>query len=676
MICFFSIRIVHWLSLMLVMQIGSAFCQETDCYARSRKLAKDWLNECKIIYKTNPRYVTELLTQATAEVPDFIEAYNFLGEMNYRSAKKAIEDLIHIDRLEQFRLSSRDYFLKVVEMDSSYNSFLPNYYLGEFYYEIKRYDSAHHYLKVFLNNHFLQCELIDKAIEMQANIDFYFSLINNPVNFIPKPVLGVSSEADEYLPTITPDGQLMYYTRRKAKKNNNSEVSESFYVSHRLNSQEAVIDKFSNGDAMPFPFNQGKNQGGASITIDNKTMYLTICENERFASTSYKNCDIYFSEMKGDKWTNPLKLPSFINGIGTWEAQPSITSDGKVLFFASSREGGYGGIDIYFTKKDTFGNWLKPENLGPAINSAGDEKTPFIHTDTETLYFSSNGRFGMGGYDIYYSHYLGKGQWTKPNNIGYPINTANDDLAFIVSTSGEKIYFSSNELSGKGGYDIYSSPLHEEARPGKVLFVKGKLTDEYGKVLQNAQIELQSVKTLKLTRGLVDPLTGQYAIAATMKDKDDEFILTVKRDSIFFASQYIKPSEKDLNNPPKTIDFEIKWIKVGTKIKLENVYFAYNSDELDKNSTVSLNNFADFLSVNPSVYISLYGHTDSEGEEDFNLDLSQRRANKVKNYLVNKGIGSERMITYGYGEMRPIASNATAKGRASNRRTEFVVTVW
>ena len=313
--------------------------------------------------------------------------------------------------------------------------------------------------------------------------------------------------------------------------------------------------------------------------------------------------------------------------------------------------------------------------MGSEINTQEDDKTPFIHPDGKTLYFSSNGRIGVGGFDIFYTKKQNNNHWTEPENIGVPINTSDDDLGLMVSTNGEKMFFSSNKLNGKGGYDIYSADLYAKARPDKVVFVKG-MVDKPSKTWlhPSTSVELQSMKTLKLTRGLLDPSTGRYAVAIGTLHDDDEFIMTVKTPKYFYSSKYIHTNNNKNSNTQK-IDFELQPIEVGTTIKLENIYFHTNSAEFDSISLISLNNFVEFLNLNPTLKIMLKGHTDNIGNESDNMDLSIRRSKAVNDYLVTKGINQERIEYKGYGATRPIASNATLKGRATNRRTEFVVTV-
>jgi outer membrane protein OmpA-like peptidoglycan-associated protein len=350
---------------------------------------------------------------------------------------------------------------------------------------------------------------------------------------------------------------------------------------------------------------------------------------------------------------------------------PSITSDGKVLFFASAREGGYGGIDIYKSEKQKNGLWGEAQNLGPVINTASDDKTPFIHSDSQTLYFATNGRLGLGGFDVFYSQYNGLGQWSEPKNMGYPINTENDELGLMVSANGKRIFFSSKSFTKDGNWDIYSAELYQGARPKRVLFVKGKLTDEDGHEVTDAKVGIKGTKSKETTEGLVDSYSGKYAVAVPVK-KDEDYLLTVKKDAHFFDSKLIDPDD-DEYDPPTTVDFKIGKIEKGKPVRLQNVNFEYGSHKLSEISKSNINQLIEFMKENENIIIMLHGHTDNRGTPEFNLALSQLRVQAVRNYMRQQGIDSERISYRGFGEKKPLATNATKEGRKINRRVEFIV---
>lgn len=639
-------------------------------------MALDYYNEALIFAKYTPYRATKLFNIALEAKPNFAEVYYELAKLNYeKTVRYDKQDTAKMRELEPIYIEIEFNLNKAIEIDSNSIDFEAYFLQGIIFYEQRKYKKTKKSLDFFVKKS-SNCDKIKIAKDFLIKVNFYFKLVNNPVNFQPKVVTGVCSEADEYLPLITPDADVMYYTRRFKTESSRPTYVEEFSFSKNLNPKDQTKDIFSEGEPMPMPFNAGLNQGGAT-TIDNNHLFITICEYERSGFTSYKNCDIYYTDYdsKNEQWSSLRKMNSYVNNSQSWEAQPSVTSDGRFIYFASDRKGGFGGIDIYRSEKNAKGMWMPAENLGSVINTKGDEKTPFIHTDGSTLYFSSNGNLGVGGFDIYFTKYVEDSGWIEPQNLGYPVNTQGDEVAFVVSTNGKKIYFASNQYKGEGGWDIYTSPLHEAARPTKVLLVKGHIRDAKGFPVENASVELQNTRTLKITRGMVDPNTGKYAIAVDVPSSEDDFIVTVKKRGMYFDNKYIKPSENDLNNPPKTVNFELQNIKVGTIFKLRNIYFAVNLAEFNPKSMITLNNFYEFLNLNPTIKIELLGHTDNTGTERSNKILSESRAKAVFEYLIKKGISGDRITYKGFGEEKPIASNYTKVGRAKNRRTEFIITV-
>ena len=504
----------------------------------------------------------------------------------------------------------------------------------------------------------------------------YEKLYANPVPYNPVPVKGMSTEEDEYLGTISPDGDYMFYTRRKiqtiqrpgtAKK---TEVKEVFTVS-------SVQDNgsFSVGTPMPSPpFNLTQNEGSPTITLDNKYLVLTRCEDVvRTDMTTYYNCDLYFSEYKDGRWSEIKNMGKAINRDDTWESQACISADGKTLYFVSDRSGGCGGTeygyDIYFSTRDANGNWKKAENLGCNINTARNEKTPFIHPDGKTLYFSSDGYTGVGGYDIYVSRLTEKGTWSKPVNLGYPINSEGDDVGLFLNTMGDKAYFATNRLSGN--WDICEFDLYLEAQPQKVLLIKGKV-ENIG-TENTTTVELKNITTKQTERIGVNDNTGKYS--AIINNAEDDYLLTVKQEGYAYETRYIESKKLLLEDKQVVtgVDFEMKTVQVGESYKINDIYFATNSSELTSASKFVLDILIDFLQDNPSVRIEVQGHTDNIGNRKDNLTLSENRAKEVYNYLVENRINANRLKYNGYADTKPIAENSTETGRAKNRRTVFVI---
>ena len=648
-------------------QFDNEFCNDID----DKKLIKSFQKGVQLLNDGKMNDAEVVFAKILDEEPEFTEAWVASSEINYSKYKSAK------DPKSQNNYYSR--YVKCLEsvakLCPSYQNYEVCYTLGKIFFSHDKLDVAKKYLKTYIDNAKKGTKYYTDAESTYHYIEQYLNLIENPVPFEPVVVEGVSSAYDDYLPLISPDGSLALFTKRYMKKEVQSiygdRYVEEFTVS-KASDDNGII--FSPGEPLPYPFNSGKNQGAASISIDNKTLFITICE---FVSSNYDNCDIYMSTRTSDGWSELKSLGPNINGVKTWESQPSISADGKTLYFASIREGNIGfdpdnpTSDIYYSTKDEKGNWSKAKNLGPKINTPGNEKSPFIHSDSQTLYFSSDGHLGIGGYDIFFSKFR-DGDWTTPVNIGYPINTKNNDLGFVVNTQGTKAYFASNKLNGKGGWDIYAIDLYKEARPEKVFLVKGQLVDDNGYSIGDAKLEVKNTRTDEVSEGIVDSETGQYAVAVTVEHKDDDFLMVVKKEDYSFTSTLIEPTEETFEKPID-VNFEVKPIETGKSVPINDIYYATASYEINSKSYAVLDEFAEFLKSNPSVKVEIRGHTDNIGSAQTNITLSNRRAQAVYDYLLTKGVSRTNISYKGYGPNMPIADNKTEAGRAKNRRTEFYI---
>jgi len=582
---------------------------------------------------------------------------------------------------------ARKYLEKVVELCPSYHCYT-YYYLGSLALGAKEYQKAIDYFDKFLNFEYedgldYPKDYDEKAAEAQTMKDkaiFYRDLYGHPVPYDPKVVKGVSTKDNEYLAIISPDDELALYIRNYNKKSKNDLTPK--WVEEFTYSTRTPGGTFSSGTAFPPPFNTADNVGGASITVDNKTMYLTICKVD---NQGYKNCDIYSSEKSDTGWSKPEGLGPGVNNPNSFEGQPSISSDGKTLYFVSIRDDSIGNInnmDLYVSFKNDSGKWSPAQNLGKNINTEGNEKSPFIHSDSQTLYFSSGdaewmdgsvhpGLPGLGGFDIFYTKKDSTGKWMKSKNIGYPINSEKDDLGFFVSTNGKTAYFSSNELdNGVGGWDLYSFRLYKEARPERVLFVKGQIKNDTDMPVKDTKLELKNVRTKEVTHVPIDSVSGKYVAVVQFKD---DYIMTVKKKGAAFDSKYISKEDSTFDAPAK-MDMEVQKIKKGGTYKINNINYESNSYNLDEISKTMLTEFADFLKENPKMKVAIHGHTDFVGSDEDNMVLSENRAKSVYDFLVQKGIDKSRLSYKGFGKSQPIDTNQTEEGRARNRRTEFVIT--
>ncbi len=611
------------------------------------------------------------LKEALEAEPDFAEAHLAMGL-----------ELVARAKLESKPFTpTLPFFYKAIASCPQIHS-EPYYYIGFDYYERLMNDSAIKYLQKFIDfkdddqkkfakdwdAEMYQAKMMVKSAKKE-------NALKKNVPFDPRVVRGVSTERDEYLAYISPDDKACYFVRRVPAQNKNQvyatdKEKEMFMIARR--DKTGMFDK---GEPMSAPFNTtDDSQGGCSISIDNKHLYFAIMREE---GGLQPNCDLYVSDYVNEEWTEIRKLSANVNDPKYWDSQPSIAADGVTLYFASDRPGGYGGIDLYYAKKDPkTGEWGRPQNLGPQVNTPGDEKTPFIHSDSETLYFSSNGHFGFGAYDIYFVRKNEKGEWMEPENIGAPINGASDDTGFFVSKDTKTGYFFSfdeGKVSGRGvgRYDLYGFELYKEARPQQIMFVSGNIKDDQGAPVSGVVIEVKDTKTKQTSVATVDSVSGTYMLA--VKKKND-LVVTAKKDGIAFNSTIIKAADVKVEaEEPKPLDIEVKEAKEGASFVIDNILYNTNSAELKPESHIILESFADYLKENKTISIEIQGHTDNVGNPGDNEALSTNRAFSVKSLLEEYGVEGKRIRAKGFGASKPIADNSSDAGRAKNRRTEFLI---
>jgi outer membrane protein OmpA-like peptidoglycan-associated protein/Tol biopolymer transport system component len=672
---FLKYFILFVVTVFLFVFTGNLFAQDDEdgCPEVDKKARKTFESAQESFKKGNPDLGYKLLIETVKIEEGYAAAYLMLADINNSRSERTND----ASQSLQYRNRSIEYFKKAAEYCPSIDNYRASYEVGKRYYISKDFKNAQLYIDKFIANS-KQSQFKPEAESIIKRIKTYNELMSKPVPFNPIKVKGLNTLDDEFLPLISPDGDIAFFTHRYNKKSDLGNVQrvDEFTMADRTSKLSSMEEIFGNIKSMSTPFNDKNNsQGAISVTIDNNHLYLTICENNQF-------CDIWVSDYEDGEWTALKNMGAAINGRRSWESQPSISSDGKTLYFSSIRPGNQGfdlddqssqTSDIWMAKLGDDGIWKPAVNLGNVINSHGNEKSPFIHSDSQTLYFSSDGLDGIGGYDIYFSKMKADGKWTEPKNIGYPINTEGDELGFIVSTFGKKAYFSSNKLQGSEGWDIYSFDLYEEARPKEIAIVKGEIKNSEGEAIQDAKVEIKDVKTNRVTEGMVDKMTGKYAVAISVDIPDAELIMTVKKKEYAFTSEYIKVKEIKKEEAVK-VNFEVKPVEVGATVKLNNIYFSFAEAVFEKSTLVVLDNFLEYLQENPQIKISIYGHTDNDGKDETNQALSEKRAKAVSEYLVLMGLDKSRIVSArGYGETKPIATNETAEGRALNRRTEFVI---
>lgn len=533
------------------------------------------------------------------------------------------------------------------------------YFLGEIAFNRKDYVSADLYLRRSIDLGISDPYYSD-AMSIYEKAKVLADIIANPVPFNPKIVSGISTISDEYLPIISPDQELSFFTRRSDKSSLNSITNT---IVEEFVSSKKIKGKFEIGHALSPPFNLESNEGGASITIDNRVLYYTKCIRNK---KGYNNCDIYYVNREGNAWSVVQNFSDKISKSDSWESQPTVSSDGKIIIFASDRSGGYGKIDLYeINWKD--GKWTDPKNLGSAINSNENEKSPYLHTDGKTLFFASTNFPSLGGFDVFYSRMDSLGNWKEPQNIGYPVNTVADEISLFVSTDGNTAYFASNQLDGIGGWDIYSFLLHDDAKPERVLFLKGDIMGENGMVLEDVELEIKNINTNEVT--IVKVNAGTYVSSLTLAE-DDDVLITIKKKGYAFNSAYISSNDTSFSSPAN-LDFELHSLEKGRSFDLSDIYFESNSFQLSSIAKNVIFEFTSYLKLNNNMKIEINGFTDNIGESIVNQILSENRAKVVYELLITNGLDKERLSYNGYGEQFPRVNNTSISNRAQNRRTEF-----
>ncbi|MBN1198312.1 MAG: OmpA family protein [Bacteroidales bacterium] len=653
----FQISFLLFITLLLTGANSRVFAQDTCTFVLDKNDQKIFETGISTFKRGNYVQASQTMRDLTTRFPGMADAWFILGSCY---VKRRDSDFTQAER----------YFRKVLEICPDYDPYV-HYYLGEIYYSKEDYQGTIQHLTAFLSDvdRIKNDDDYNRAVSLLDYSKFYLEMIAHPVPFNPEVVEGISSPENEYLAILSPDNQIALFTReKKILPDRNSLLKTAGYKEKFMFSIRDYRGSFPEGEEMPEPFNINDNEGGPTLTADNNLLYYTVCQYDKV--NHYLNCDIYYSEYKNDEWQEIKNAGSRINKPTSWESQPSISTDGTVLFFVSDRPGGYGGYDIYKATRNSNGEWGSPVNMGPLINSSGNEKSPFIHPDGKTLYFSSDGWMGMGGYDVFYTRLQDDGTYRKPENLGYPINSPEDEVGFFVSTDGTRGFYASNKLKEHGGWDLYSFDLYDKARPEKVLFIKGRVKDENSFEPVKARIELRNVETQKINEVSLDSTTGKYVAVAPF---DNDYIMTIKKEGYVYESKYISRIDSTFETPA-TVDMEIQPIVLEKSYRINDIYFAFNSYELTPESKVVLDQLTEFLELNNSLSIQIQGYTDAIGNDAVNLILSENRAKSVYDYLVANKVPANRLTFKGFGETQPLATNDTEEGRALNRRTCFVIT--
>ena len=566
-----------------------------------------------------------------------------------------------------------------------------HFYLANLKYQMGDYQGANDLLDVVVKNRQANPQFVGRAREIQASCDFAIKAMKNPSQFNPVNVgPGINTKDPEYFPTITVDGKTLLFTRRifdarvpkrEGQPENYQQQQEDFFVS---NMDENGVW----GKAIPMPtnINTVNNEGAPTLGPDGRTLIFVGCpdasgQDYGEGRVGRGSCDFFITKKMGNRWSDPINLPGKPN-TRNWETQPSLSSDGKTMYFIRGirNQSGQRSNDIYVTYLQEDGTWGEVIKLPSTVNTPENEESVLIHPDGKTLYFASQGHVGFGGTDLFMSRMDESGNWGQAVNLGYPINTRFDENSLLVSADGEIAFFASNREGGYGDLDIYSFVLPEHLRPTKTLYFEGLVYDANTKNPVPGKFKLTDLKTGKeVIRSQADIITGEFMVTLPL---NADYALSVEFEGYFNFSKNFNMTVPD---GLESFKMDVPMIPVASDqaILLDNVFFDLNKADLLPVSFVELNKLKDFLNQNPTYVIELSGHTDTRGDEKLNLALSQSRAKSVVDYLVQQGISASRLVAKGYGETKPNISDADIekmkttqeqeKAHAKNRRTEFKV---
>ncbi len=552
-------------------------------------------------------------------------------------------------------------------------SFYPEvlYFMGTLELKMGAYENAKNHFNDFLATKPTSPRRVALAQRQLADCEFAIEAIKNPVPFNPQNLgSSINSEYSEYFPCLTVDDQMILFTRRIPSKEIPGREQEDFYFSKKEDGQWTAAQPIGP------PINTRYNEGAPTLSPDGNYLIFTACASQGDygdGREGYGSCDLFISHKIGNAWSEPQNIGFPIN-TAKWETQPSFSSDGRTLYFIRgfSDSRGYYNQDIYMTQLQDDGTWSEPTKLPDYINSLGNEESVFIHPDGQTLYFSSDGWPGMGGKDIYLCRRQADGTWSKPVNLGYPINTANDENSLVVSGDGRYGFFASDREGGYGRLDLYYFEIPESMRPKPLTYLKGTVYDASDGHKLGARFELVDLATgLTIVSSTSDPVDGTFLVALPAGSR---YALSVSHTGYLFYSDHfdLQGSYTALN--PFLKDVPLHPVSIGQEVILKNVFFDTDSYQLLPQSKTELDRLAHLLIENPRMCIEIAGHTDSQGGDSHNLELSLNRARAVYQYLITQGIDPSRLSYIGYGKSHPIDTNDTPEGRANNRRTEFKVT--
>lgn len=543
------------------------------------------------------------------------------------------------------------YYKKGIAFDSSKVNYPAAYmFLASRAMEKGEYRDAKKYLEVAAAN-VNKVSMAYRQIQKQiSTCDFALQNLQSSQDIRPEKLPEtINAGKNQYLPVLTADGQTLIFTLRK--ENDDEDLMVSTKNNGVWTSPKSISENI----------NTPNREGTCSISVDGKIMVFTSCEGR----DSFGSCDLYISKKEGEKWSKPKNLGPKVNSQ-YWDSQPSLSPDGSTLFFSSDRPQGYGKKDLWMCKMDENGEWQRAYNLGSKINTPADEISPFIHANGSTLFYSSNGKLGMGNQDIFMTD-IKNGFGAESVNLGSPINTINNESGMFISADGKTAMYSVPTAENTYIYQ-FEVPQKLLQQFERIFYLKGFVKSEKEDSPLYASLELVNNKTgERISKFFSDPVTGDYM---SVIPSEGEYLLYIEAKGYFFKSIKFKFSE-DAEN--QILDIQLRKIEKEGKVALNNIYFDTGSAELREDSNIELKKLTEMMKRNAKIKLEISGHTDDIGNDKANLTLSSQRAAAVADFLKKNGIPAERLVAIGFGETQPIVKNTSETNRQQNRRIEMKV---
>jgi len=630
---------MRYLLILLLPLLLTGFARAQSYTSKSKKAIKLYTEARTLMGARSFDKAFEKLQLAVNKDPDFAEAYLKLATIYRIRFQDSLQMNCYREVVTRYPTTAR--------FASAW------YYLGLHTFEEGQYEEALTYLKDYQKLTSSKGKYKKKTKLMIENCDFAIAYKVNDFQFNPRPLPpNVNQFKQQYFPVLTADQKSLIYVKREA----NEEIMLSTLDENGVWGNPVSISENINTEF---------NEGTGTISADGRKLVFTSCMGRK----GYGSCDLYLSQKVGDEWSIPKNMGNAINS-SAWDSQPSLSADGRTLYFVSNRAGGYGRRDIYVSQLTDNNKWSKPENIGIDINTPFDDISPFIHPNGQRLYFATDGRLGFGGYDIFFTEKEAT-RWSKPVNFGYPINTHNDEVSMYISSDGSKGYYSHEEKLG----DSFTSTLFEIDIPptlqieNKSTYVFGKVIDKSTKMPLIAEISLIDLDTeTPIEVVSSDSINGDYLIVLT---EGKEYGLFAESVGYLYTSKNFNLTDS-LHMPVEVI-LELDGIQVGSKIVLNNIFFEFNSFELTSTSEVELSKIIDLLNNSSISKVRISGYTDNVGTAQYNLELSKKRAQSVFNYLIENGVAKSKLTFVGKGATNFIAENNTELQRSQNRRIEFEI---